>query len=459
MKNFLTVLLLFSLTISSQAQNEDSIVIRKIFDEALQNGKAYDHLKVLCKNIGHRLSGSPQAAEAVKWAEKAMADFGADTVFKKDVMVPHWDRGAKEKAEIFPSKSRNIIPLNVLALGGSVGTDNGPLLTQVIEVKSLASLDSIPAKDIKGKIVFLNEHMDAKYVNTFEAYDHAFMIRWACARKTAPLGAVAVIIRSVNPSLDDFPHTGVMSYADTIKKIPACAISTNDADKLSALLKKDPLLKIKLEMHCRMLPDAASHNVVGQLNGTALKDEYLVVGGHLDSWDTGEGAHDDGAGVVQSMEVLNLLKKAGVVPKHNIRAVDFMNEENGNRGGIEYAELAQKNNEKHIAAIESDAGGFTPRGFFMKGDSLQRNKILAWKPLFAPYFIHSFELEGGGVDIGPLRKKQNTFLMGLLPDTQRYFDIHHSPNDVFENINRRELELGAATMAAMIYLIDKYGLE
>ena len=207
-----------------------------------------------------------------------------------------------------------------------------------------------------------------------------------------------------------------MSYADTIKKIPACAISTNDADKLSALLKKDPLLKIKLEMHCRMLPDAASHNVVGQLNGTALKNEYLVVGGHLDSWDTGEGAHDDGAGVVQSMEVLNLLKKAGVVPKHNIRAVAFMNEENGNRGGIEYAELAQKNNEKHIAAIESDAGGFTPRGFFIKGDSLQRNKILAWKPLFAPYFIHSFELEGGGVDIG-LSEKNRILLMGLLPDT------------------------------------------
>lgn len=459
MKYFLAVLLFFSFSVSSQAQSEDSLVIRKIFEEALKNGKAYDHLKVLCKTIGHRLSGSPQAAEAVKWAEQAMTDFGADTVFKQDVMVPHWDRGAKEKAEIFPSKSRNIIPLNVLALGGSVGTINGPLLTQVIEVKSLASLDSIPAKVIEGKIVFLNEHMDAKYVNTFEAYNRASKIRWACANKTAPLGAVAVIIRSVNPSLDDFPHTGVMGYADSIKKIPACAISTNEADKLSALLKKDPSLKIKLEMHCRTLPDVASHNVVGQLNGTTFKDQYLVVGGHLDSWDTGEGAHDDGAGVVQSMEVLNLLKKAGVVPKHNIRAVAFMNEENGSRGGIEYAELAQQNNEKHIAAIESDAGGFTPRGFFMKGDSLHREKLLAWKPLFAPYFIHSFELEGGGVDIGPLRKKQNTFLMGLLPDTQRYFDIHHSPNDVFENVNRRELELGAATMAAMIYLIDKYGLE
>ncbi|MBS1764036.1 MAG: M20/M25/M40 family metallo-hydrolase [Bacteroidetes bacterium] len=457
MKYILAIVVFLSFSFYSQAQKEDSLIIRKIFDESLEKGEAYNHLRVLCKNIGNRLSGSPQAEAAVRWTEKSMKDFGADTVFKQDVMVPHWQRGEREKATIFPSKSRNIIPLNVLALGGSVGTGNSPLLAGVTEVESLEALDNISPEAIKGKIVFLNERMDAKKANTFEAYDNAFMIRWACAVKTAPLGAIAVIIRSVNPSLDDFPHTGVMNYADSVQKIPACAISTNDAEKLSLMLKKDPSLKIKLEMHCKMLPDAPSYNVVGQLNGSEFKDEYLVVGGHLDSWDIGEGAHDDGAGVVQSMEVLNLLKKAGVVPRHNIRAVAFMNEENGNRGGKKYAELSLQNKEKHIAAIESDAGGFTPRGFFMKGDSLQREKILKWKHLFAPYMIHSFELEGGGVDIGPLLK-QNTFLLGLFPDTQRYFDIHHNPNDVFENVNRRELQLGAATMAAMIYLIDKYGL-
>lgn len=457
MKNIAIVALFLFFSISTLAQNEDAAVVRKIFDESLENGKAYEELKVLCKTIGNRLSGSPQAAAAVNWAVVAMKSFNADTVFKQDVMVPHWVRGDKEKAAVFPSKSRNVIPLNVLALGGSVGTENGPLLAPVIEVKTLASLDSLSPKDIKGKIVFLNERMDSKKVNTFEAYEEAFMIRWACARKAAPLGAEAVIIRSVNPSSDDFPHTGVMSYADTIKKIPACAVSTNEADKLAEMLKRDSSLKIKLEMNCRTLPDAPSHNVIGQLNGSVYKNKYLVVGGHLDSWDTGEGAHDDGAGVVQSMEVLNLLKKAGVVPKHNIRAVAFMNEENGNRGGIRYAELALENKEQHVAAIESDAGGFTPRGFFMKGDSLQKEKIKKWIPLFEPYYIDRFDLEGGGVDIGPL-KKQQTFLLGLFPDTQRYFDIHHSPNDVFENVNKRELQLGAATMAAMIYLIDKYGL-
>ena len=441
-----------------EAQTPDSVVIRKLYDESLQNGKAYDYLRVLCKEIGGRLSGSPQAEKAVKWASAAMKDFGADTVMLQEVMVPVWERGKEEKAEILPSKVRSIIPLKVHALGGSISTGDSYVLAPVIEVSSLSELDQLNSGQCMGKIVFINQPMDPKKIMTFDAYGTAVAIRWAGAKKAAPLGAVAVIVRSVNPSLDDFPHTGVLNYPDSVKKIPACAVSTNDAEKLSQWLKRDPGLKVKLSMHCKQLPDVLSYNVIGEIKGSDKKGEYLLLGAHLDSWDTGEGAHDDGAGVVQIMEALNLLKKAGIKPRHSIRAVAYMNEENGGRGGKKYAEAALEKNEKHIAAIESDAGGFTPRGFLMEGDSLKKEMIRKWIPLFEPYFIHSFDLNGGGADIGHL-KNQNTFLMGLLPDTQRYFDVHHTSNDVFEQVNRRELQLGAATMAAMIYLIDKYGLE
>jgi len=450
--------ILFSQLITVFGQSQDSLMLRKIYNESLEHGQAYNYLKVLCKQIEHRLSGSPEAEKAVKWAEKSMKDFGADTVFLQNIMVPHWVRGEKESASIISSKNNQSTPLNVLALGGSVGTNGKTIAANVVEVTSLDELDKLGTSKCAGKIVFINQHMDATKIMTFDAYGPAVTIRWAGAKRAAPLGAVAVIIRSVNPSLDDFPHTGTLHYPDTIKKIPACAVSTNDAEKLSAMLKSDPQLKIKLKMNCMQLPDAPSHNVIGEIKGADANAGYLIVGGHLDSWDTGEGAHDDGAGVVQAMEVLNLLKKAGIKPRHTIRAVAFMNEENGGKGGEYYAKNALEKNEKHIAAIESDCGGFTPRGFFLQGDSLKKEKIRSWKNLFESYQIHSFNFDGGGADIGHL-KNQNTFLLGLLPDTQRYFDIHHSPNDVFEHVNRRELQLGAATMAAMIYLIDKYGLE
>ncbi|MCC7513446.1 MAG: M20/M25/M40 family metallo-hydrolase [Bacteroidia bacterium] len=457
-KTVVIFFILFSQFITVFGQSQDSLILRKIYNESLEHGQAYHYLKTLCKQIGHRLSGSPQADKAVLWAQKAMTDFGADTVFLQDVMVPHWVRGEKENASIISSKNNQSIPLNVLALGGSVGTDGKTLMAKVVEVSSLDELDKLGAAKCAGKIVFINQRMDATKIMTFDAYGPAVAIRWAGAKRAAPLGAVAVIIRSVNPSLDDFPHTGTLHYPDTIKKIPACAISTNDAEKLSAMIKSDSQLKIRLKMNCKQLPDAPSHNVIGEIKGIDANAGYLIVGGHLDSWDTGEGAHDDGAGVVQAMEVLNLLKKAGIKPQHTIRAVAFMNEENGGKGGEYYAKNALQKGEKHIAAIESDCGGFTPRGFFLQGDSLKKEKIRSWKNLFEPYQIHSFNFDGGGADIGHL-KNQNTFLLGLLPDTQRYFDIHHSPNDVYENVNRRELQLGAATMAAMIYLIDKYGLE
>jgi hypothetical protein len=251
-----------------------------------------------------------------------------------------------------------------------------------------------------------------------------------------------------------------MSYGDlpNNKRIPAAAISTKDAEYLSSMLKLNKDLDFYYKMNCRNFEDVESFNVIGELKGSERPEEIIVVGGHLDSWDVGDGAHDDGAGVVQSMEVLRLFKESGIRPKRTIRVVLFMNEENGLRGGNKYAEVAKKNKENHIFALESDAGGFTPRGFSFDARDSQFEKIESWKPLFEPYLIHYFARGGSGADIGPL-KNGSTVLAGLRPDSQRYFDHHHAATDTFDAVNKRELELGAATMASLVYLVDKYGFD
>jgi len=251
-----------------------------------------------------------------------------------------------------------------------------------------------------------------------------------------------------------------MSYGDlpASKRIPACAISTNDANKLSNTLKLIPELNFYFKQNCTIYPDVESHNVIGEITGSTYPNKYMIVGGHLDSWDLGDGSHDDGAGVVQSMDVLRLLKKTGYTPKHSIRVVLFMNEENGLRGGNAYATQATLKSENHVFALESDSGGFTPRGFSFDCDAANFSQIQSWQPLFKPYLIHYFEKGGSGADIGPL-KKEGIVLAGLRPDSQRYFDYHHAENDTFDAVNKRELELGAATMTSLIYLMDTYGVK
>lgn len=265
-------------------------------------------------------------------------------------------------------------------------------------------------------------------------------------------------MRSLSLAQDDYPHTGAMHYQDGVPQVPVAAISTNGADLLSRELKQDPGLRFTLKMNPRTLPDAVSHNVVGEIKGSEFPDEIIVVGGHLDSWDLAQGAHDDGAGCMQAIEVLRILQDMHYKPKRTIRAVMFMNEENGLRGGLKYAELAKKNQENHIAAMESDAGGFSPRGFSLDAPAEKRSQVMRWKQVLAPYGLQDIGPGGGGADISPL-KNGHTALIGFRPDSQRYFVHHHAANDTFEHVNRRELELGGAAMAALVYLIDQYGLN
>lgn len=446
---------LLVLSIAVNAQNVDSVTIRKIYTEALSNGQSYSMLERLCKDIGPRLSGSEGAAKAVEWSKKKMEEFGFDRVYLQEVMVPHWVRGEKETGIIINGKSSTVVP--VCALGGSIGTETEGITGDIIEVKNFDELKTLGEAKIKGKIVFFNRPMDAGKIRTFDAYSGAVDQRGRGAIEAAKYGALGVIVRSMTLAKDDLPHAGSMRYDDKIKKIPAAAISTNGADLLSSQLKKDPSIQFYLQMNCETLPDAKSYNVIGELKGTEFPNEVIVVGGHLDSWDLAEGAHDDGAGCVQSIEALRIFKALNIRPKRTIRAVMFMNEENGVRGGNKYAELAKTENVKHIVAIESDAGGFTPRGFGLDMPEVQMKKIMNWKSLLAPYGLEQIGPGHGGTDIEPLQE-QGVALIGLSPDSQRYFDFHHAANDNFEAVNKRELELGAAGMASLIYLLANYGL-
>ncbi|MGI4021601.1 MAG: M20/M25/M40 family metallo-hydrolase [Janthinobacterium lividum] len=447
-------------SLAASAQNTDSLFLRKIYDEALVNGKPYQNLEYLCKNIGPRLSGSANAQKAVDWTKKLMEQYGFDRVFLQEVMVPHWVRGEKEQAKIVSGSQQISVP--VVALGGSVATAKTGLTASIIEVQDLQELKVLGESAVKGKIVFYNRPFDPRFIETGAAYGTASDQRFKGPAEAAKYGAVGVIVRSMTEILDDYPHTGATAYDEGGNKIPAAAVSTKGANLLSSILKQKKDIQFYLKQNCQTLPDVLSYNVVGELKGTENPNEFITVGGHLDSWDLAEGANDDGTGVMQSVEVLRIFKAIGYRPKHSIRAVMFMNEENGHKGGLKYAELAQKNNEKHIAAIESDEGGFTPRGFSFSEVTPQFLQGInkSWKSLLEPYEVDRLIKGGAGTDIEPLKETvPNITLIGFRPDSQRYFDLHHTAKDVFENVNKRELELGAASMASLIYLIDQHGLS
>jgi len=435
LKHILYLLIAVS-SLTSIAQDkvakEDSILLKKIYTTALLDGQSYAWLDHLSNQIGARLSGSINAQRAVEWAEKELKSLGLD-------------------------KATNV---DICALGGSVPTPIGGIKQSIIEVQGFEDLRKLGTEKIEGKIVFFNRPMQADLINTFHAYGGCVDQRYSGAAEAAKFGAVGVIVRSMNLRLDDFPHTGTMSYGDLTdsEKIPAAAISTNGAELLSSMLKLNADIKFHMNMNCRTWKDVESFNVIGEMKGSEFPNEYMIVGGHLDSWDLGDGSHDDGAGVVQSMEVLRLFKKVGYKPKRSIRVVLFMNEENGLRGGKKYAKEAQAKKEQHVFALESDAGGFTPRGFSFDCDKANFDQVKSWKSLFEPYLIHHFVKGSSGADIGPL-KDDKIVLAGLRPDSQRYFDYHHAKNDTFDAVNKRELELGGATMASLMYLFDKYGVK
>lgn len=456
---FLYNLCFISLYAQVDVKDEDAFFIRKIYDKALTEGKCYPWLMYLTKNIGGRLAGSPQAAAAVEFTYQMLDTLNLDKVWKQPCTVPHWVRGEKEVVRI-ASSVMGSLDMNVLALGNSIGTGVNGISAEVIEVQSLREVEDMNPADVEGKIVFYNRPMDPTQIKTMSAYGGAVDQRGSGASVASKKGAIGVLVRSMTTRLDDIPHTGGLWYQDDVKPIPAVAISTNDAERLSRLLKQDKVT-VYMQTTCQMLSPKPSYNVIGEIKGSEFPDEIILVGGHLDSWDVGRGAHDDGAGCVHAMDVLQLLKRMNYQPKRTIRCVLFMNEENGLAGGKEYAKVSNQKGEYHMAAIESDSGGFTPRGFSADGmDEVVNDKIKQisqWAGLLEAYDL-TFEKGGSGADINPL-KSQKGILIGFKPDSQRYFDYHHTEIDGPEAINKRELELGTAAITSLVYLLDKYGLK
>lgn len=442
-------LILMGMAISGQSK-EDSIQFNKISTEILNNGKGYEELRDLTKNIGKRLSGSEAYEKSVQWAAKELREAGADKVWLQEVMIPVWERG-KESLQIKTNTGKSKT-LKMLSLGNSEGTGGKDVSGEIIMVKSLEEYDRLPAEKVKDKIVFFNHPFDQGYAQTFIAYREAGAYRRTAASLTAKKGGKYAIIRSLSSAFDDVPHTGVMKYEDNVVKVPAVCIGNTTADDLEQLLKTQKVIAT-LNSNCGMKGEKLSHSVIGEITGKKDKS-IIVVGGHLDSWDVGEGAHDDGAGIVQSIEVLRTFKKLGIQNNHTIRAVCFANEENGTKGGKQYGKTAKDTNEKHLFAIESDAGGFSPRGISLEMNEQNRKQIQGWVNLFLPYGVYNFDGKYSGSDIAPLHE-MGVPTAELVPDPQRYFDIHHTAEDTFEKVNRRELLLGSTVMTQLIYMIDK----
>lgn len=430
-------------------------MLEKIYSAVLTRGQCYEWLRGLCKDIGPRLSGSEGAAKAVTYTADLMRGMKLDSVWLQPVMVPHWERGKPETGRIYSKAGKVTVP--VCALGGSVGTSKKGIRGKVIEVQGIQQVEKMSREEVEGKIVFYNRPMNPALLNTFHAYGDCVDQRSKGASAAAKKGAIGVIVRSMNLSMDDYPHTGNMRYAEGVPHIPAAAISTNGARMLNEMLRQDAELEFLLKMDCQTFPDAPSHNVIGEIRGTEYPEEVIVIGGHLDSWDLGEGAHDDGAGCMQALEVVRTFMDLGIRPKRTIRAIMYINEENGIAGAKVYGAYAATSDEKHIAGLESDRGGFTPRGFTVEGGEATLNYLSQWAELFRPYGLYEFANGYGGVDISTLRDL-GTILIGFDPDSQRYFDYHHAASDVFEAVNKRELELGAAAMTGLVWLISENGI-
>ena len=464
MRKYLVIIFFQFIVTALIAQPEDSVFIRKIYTESLTNGKSYEDLRKLCKNIGNRISGSKQANKAVDYTYQLMKDYGFDTVYKQQIMVPNWKRGKKQELLIrdLNNHQPNQEPMavykpKITALGGSVGTA-GLMSGDVVMVNSFDELKLLGKDKINGKIVFFNIKWEHYHIHTFKGYGSCVVQRSIGADAASKFGAKAVMIRSVTPANDENPHTGSLHYTDSVARIPAFAVSTNYADKIEASINKGHKIIAEVQMNCEWKADTISYNVIGELKGLKNPENIIAVGGHLDSWDIGEGAHDDGAGCIHSIEAVRLLKTLGYVPNNTLRVIMFMNEENGLRGGKHYAQVVKNKNEKHIAAIESDAGGLVPRGFSTEKEEYV-NALKKFAPIFKPYGLHYFEKGGSGADVGQMSGSTDGALIGFVPDSQRYFDYHHAATDVFENIHKRELELGCASISTLMFLIDKKGLK
>lgn len=449
------VLMLTNTCVCFAQNDDDAFFIKSIYDFALSESESYDFLEGLCATAGPRLTGSPASYDGLEYSESVLRGLGVDSMWRVYCDVPRWSRGDLDFSLEVNGKR---IPVRATSLGNTEGTQGKTITGELVEVMHL---DSVPYRDLEGKIAFFNRPMDPTQIVTYRAYGGAVDQRVFGASRSAKEGAIASIVRSIGSPIDTFPHTGVSQYEDdTPRQIPGIAISTYDAEILTEAMAKGDKVTATISSTATMLPDTTSYSIVAEIKGSEHPDEIILVGGHIDSWDLGQGAHDDGTGCMQAVQVIETLKALDYQPKRTIRCVLFTNEENGLGGGKSYAAESTDAGEYHLAAIESDGGGFTPRGFSCTADEevfipMLRN-LKSFETILEPYDLY-IKNGGAGADINPLRP-QKGLLIGLNVDSQRYFDLHHTSQDIIENVHPREFQLGGAAMTSLVYLIDQYGL-
>ncbi|PKF76092.1 M28 family peptidase [Chryseobacterium sp. PMSZPI] len=424
---------------------------KRISDEIMTNGKAYENLGELTKGIGPRFSATPGYAKAVEWAEKKLKEIDINMIWRQEAKAPVWVRG-KESLQI-KVENGDWKSIKMLSFGNSEGTGGKDLIGEVVLINSTSELNAMSIGQLKDKIVFVNVPMDPKIINTSDSYLLTAKSKLISPSVISKTGAKALIIRSLTTANDDTPHAKMIYYEPDDKvKIPALSIGTKSADELEKILKKQKITA-KINMTAESKGSTTNPNIIAEIQGK--KDsKVIVLGAQLDSWDIGEGAIDDGTGVVQCIEVLRTLKALGYENNHTIRVVLYANSENGGQGREMYAAYVKKKEEKHIFALGTDAGGYSPRGFSLDMSPQRRRLIYPWKEYFLPYGVYDFDQTEAIQDISPL-KKLDIPLAELVVDTQRYFDYHHSEQDTFDKVNKRELLLGAVAITQMIFMVDK----
>ena len=418
--------------------------VARILDEATTRGKSWEILQHLTDRIGPRLSGSEGALAAVRWTAERMRADGLDPRLEP-VMVPHWVRG-EESAEIVAPVRQKLL---VTALGGSVGTPEAGVAAEVVVAPSLEAFAAMDAAAVRGRIVLFNRAIKAE--STTDGYGQVASQRSRGPSEAARKGAVAALVRSLGTLDARLVHTGALTYAEGAPRIPAAAVTAEDADLLARLASSGVAPTVRLRLGCRTLPDAPSHNVVADVRGRERPEEIVVIGAHLDSWDLGTGAHDDGAGVAMVMDALRILK-AMPPARRTVRGVLFMNEENGLRGARQYVIDHAAELPRHVAALEADSGGFRPEGFNTNVVPAGMETLRAAAALLAPIGATRIVTGGGGADIGQMRPAAVP-LLGLDVEGVRYFDWHHTPADTLDKVDRGDLAKGTAAMAAMAYLL------
>ena len=412
----------------------------RIIATATSNQDAWQRLAELTDTFGARLSGSPQLQAAIEWAAAEMKKDGLENVHTEPAMVPHWVRGA-ERAEIVKPIPQ---PLAMLALGNSVGTSSSGIEAQTLVVKSFDDLQR-RGREAAGRIVLFNV--------PFTNYGETVVYRTDGPSRAARAGAVAMLLRSVGPPGLRTPHTGVLRYADDAPKIPAAAISTEDADQLQRMQDRGTSVVVRLIMGAETLPDVESANVVGEIVGRELPEQVVVVSGHSDSWDVGRGAMDDGGGCVVTWEALRVLQRLSLRPRRTIRVVLFVNEENGTRGGMAYRDRHAAELVNHVLMLESDGGVFRPLGFGFSGSDAARALVTQIGTLLKPLGADRIGAGGGGTDIGPAIQAGKVPAMSLDVDGSRYFLIHHTPADTVDKLDPAEMSRCVAAVAVMAYVV------